>query len=863
MTQGSAIINGGRIELSFDYDMTIIDKVRQIDGRKWNEPKHPGVWTVPVTAWHADMVMKMLPDFYIDPTISFMAEGEKEKPKLKLPKELYKFQKEGVQYIASTAGRCIVADDMGLGKAQSLSASILTRTGWTTMGSVAVGDYILGKDREVKIKQIHPRGVMDVYQVTFSDGSKTECTLDHLWEVNTPTRKLRKAKPLVLSLRQILQRGLKDAWGNRKFFIPMMHSGDYMYPSPDWEYPLDPYVLGTLLGDGGLTGDVPVLTSVDVELLEFVSDHLPSGVSLKWDGKCGYRISKVDGNQFDTNPLTKILRDLKVMGESSLTKKIPELYLYGNPFARLEILRGLMDTDGWVELGKRGNHTAYCSASKQLALDVQFIVRSLGGVATIHWKDNDHAGAWVVSISLPSGVQPFRLKRKAELHNLYRVKYEPTRSMESIKYVGKKEVQCITVDAEDGLYITDNLIVTHNSLEALMFVRFYTGGKTLIVSPSNVTFKWRDEECRKWVPDKTVEVVRSSKDELPDVDILIMSYAMMVAHYNELRNIPFTTAIIDEAHAIKGQKTQRTRIAKALLKDFKHVLLLSGTPFMNRPTELFQLLNVVDPIGFNNFYSYAIKYCGAERIGGYWVFPKDKVTNREELEERLKRYMIRRTKQEVELELPDLSRVYVPVELSSTGEYNKALAEFKDWRKQAKSMASALVKLTKLRQIVGMEKVEPTVELATSIVEAGRKVVIFAHHKEVVMALAKALVKVGEIGIISGDTKPEERQALAQKFLLDNSKICIMIITVAGAEGINLFSASDIIFCEREWTPAKEEQAEARLHRIGQKSSVTSYYIVVKDSVDEYMNTTVKNKRDVIGQVISQDEIVESILKEI
>jgi len=517
MTQGSAIINGGRIELSFDYDMTIIDKVRNIDGRKWNEPKHPGVWTVPVTAWHADMVMRMLPDFFIDPTISFMAEGEKEKPKLKLPKELYKFQKEGVQYIASTAGRCIVADDMGLGK----------------------------------------------------------------------------------------------------------------------------------------------------------------------------------------------------------------------------------------------------------------------------------------------------------------------------------------------------------SVEALMFVRFYTGGKTLIVSPSNVTFKWRDEECRKWVPDKTVEVVRSSKDELPDVDILIMSYAMMVAHYNELRNIPFTTAIIDEAHYIKGQKTQRTRIAKALLKDFKHVLLLSGTPFMNRPTELFQLLNVVDPIGFNNFYSYAIKYCGAERIGGYWVFPKDKVTNREELEERLKRYMIRRTKQEVELELPDLSRVYIPVELSSTGEYNKALAEFKDWRKQAKSMASALVKLTKLRQIVGMEKVEPTVELATSIVEAGRKVVIFAHHKEVVMSLAKALIKVGGIGIISGDTKPEERQALAQKFLLDNSKICIMIITVAGAEGINLFSASDIIFCEREWTPAKEEQAEARLHRIGQKSSVTSYYIVVKDSVDEYMDKIVRTKRDVIGQVIAQDEIVEQLLKEI
>jgi SWI/SNF-related matrix-associated actin-dependent regulator 1 of chromatin subfamily A len=93
--------------------------------------------------------------------------------------------------------------------------------------------------------------------------------------------------------------------------------------------------------------------------------------------------------------------------------------------------------------------------------------------------------------------------------------------------------------------------------------------------------------------------------------------------------------------------------------------------------------------------------------------------------------------------------------------------------------------------------------------------------------------------------------------------IQVMIITEAGAEGLNLYAASDIIFCERLWTPAREEQAEARLHRIGQKQNVTAYYLVVKGTIDEKMNTLVKRKREVIGQIISQDEILESILDEL
>jgi SWI/SNF-related matrix-associated actin-dependent regulator 1 of chromatin subfamily A len=515
--QGSAIINGDRIELSFDYDLPTIELIRGIDGRKWDEPKHPGVWSLPVTAWHSEQVCRVLPDFYIDPTIKFMAEGEKVKPRIQLPKELYKFQKEGVKYIASVKGRCIIADDMGLGK----------------------------------------------------------------------------------------------------------------------------------------------------------------------------------------------------------------------------------------------------------------------------------------------------------------------------------------------------------SAEALVFLRYFTGGKVLIVSPANVTFKWAEVECPRWWPGKSVEVITSGKGDLPDVDILVMSYAIMVNRYDELKTMPFMSIVLDEAHYVKSPKAMRTKVAKTLVHaGIQHVLLLSGTPFMNNPGELFSLLNLLDPVGFSNYYSYAIKYCGAFKSDGMWLFPKDVVTNRDELEGRLKRYMIRRTKQEVELELPELTRSYVPIELGSKGEYKKALEEFRGLQKGRKNYANTLVQLTKLRQIIGREKVEAAVELAENVLEAGRKVVIFAHHKEIVSLLEKSLRKYG-VGIISGDTKAEDRQRQADIFLLDNPKIRCMIITVAGAEGINLYSASDIIFAEREYTPAREEQAEARLHRIGQKQNVTAYYIVVKGTIDERMNTIVKRKREVIGQIISQDEILESILDEL
>jgi SWI/SNF-related matrix-associated actin-dependent regulator 1 of chromatin subfamily A len=426
---------------------------------------------------------------------------------------------------------------------------------------------------------------------------------------------------------------------------------------------------------------------------------------------------------------------------------------------------------------------------------------------------------------------------------------------QGVKFIFSTGGRCIIAD-EMGLGKT---------VEALAYVHLVSS-KTLIIAPANVIYKW-EMECKRWVSDKTVGVYPIGKGDMGDENIHIMSYGIMASRYEQLKNIPYDTVIFDEAHMVKNSKAIRTRVSRALVKGgIPNLLFLSGTPFMNRPSELFPLLNMLDPVGFSNFYQYATRYCGAQYIGGEWYFPPDVVTNASELAQRLNTLMIRRTKMQVLKELPELTRTGVPIEISNMAEYKRAVRDIREWlKKQGRTVINpehVLTRLNTLRQVVGDGKVSAAVELAEGVLNDGKKAVLFAHHKNVVRALEAAL-RVYGVGVISGDVSGRNRQNLINEFLILDSSLRVMIITVAGAEGIDLYSASDIIFVEREWTPAREEQAEARLHRMGQKYPVTSWYIVAKHTVDEKLEKVIRKKRDVIGSVITQDEIVEMVLSEL
>lgn len=373
----------------------------------------------------------------------------------------------------------IISGAIGIGKAQPLTAKVLTPTGWKRMGDVRVGDRLVNPEGgTTRVLGVFPQGVKPVYRVTFSDGSSTECCDDHLWEVSTPSQRSRQRPGRVLPLREIRKR-THGAGGHRQHFIPMTvpvaHS--------DVDLPLEPYTLGALLGDGGLTQRSPRLTTADAEVLNAVASGLPAGVVARKVGASPYDYGLTCGHRGGAaNPLTETLRNLGLMGLGSAEKFIPEVYLTAPLDARIALLQGLFDTDG-SPAGASGdrlnNCVEFCSTSEQLVRDVRSLVQSLGGVARVSgprrtscaYKGRRSIGApsWRLIATLPAGIQPFRLQRKLSVYQPGE-KYQPSRSIESVDYIGDAACQCIQVSSERGLYVTDDYIVTHNTTTGVLIL---------------------------------------------------------------------------------------------------------------------------------------------------------------------------------------------------------------------------------------------------------------------------------------------------------------------------------------------------------------------------------------------------------
>jgi SWI/SNF-related matrix-associated actin-dependent regulator 1 of chromatin subfamily A len=393
------------------------------------------------------------------------------------------------------------------------------------------------------------------------------------------------------------------------------------------------------------------------------------------------------------------------------------------------------------------------------------------------------------------------------------------------------------------------------SAPAIVWANLFGGDRILLVAPANVTWKWAEKEIALWAGDRTWQVVEGGKTPIKDVDITIMSYRMMVNRYEELKNLPFDTMIFDEAHALKSNKSQQNRVARKLVKGVPYLLFITGTAFKNKRFEMFQLLHMLDPKVWSNAIEFGTRYCGGVFSQGHWVTPPHGETNTEELQARLAPILLRRTKMQVANDLPDLTRVSIPITIANIKDYETTLRSVKEQaRRESYKPARALTLLNTLRQVVGKGKVKAAIELAEDLLESGEQVVLFAHHREVVEELKAALWS-HRVGVIAGDTKPKDRQALANAFL--GGRLSVMIVSSAGKEGLDLYSASHLIFVERLWTPADEEQIEARLHRNGQKNAVTAHYLIAKGTVDERLDEIVRSKRAEFANLIESDIIRE------
>ena len=366
----------------------------------------------------------------------------------------------------------VLAARPSMGKAQPLDAPVRTRTGWKTMGKLEVGDALASVDGRASIVTgIYPQGLKQVYRLELSDGRSAECCDEHLWQVHFRAWK----EPRVLSTRK-----LRDMLGKKRYVNRLWierATGDFGH---DEELPVDPWVLGALLGDGNLTGTGSVrFSTASPQMLATMGQRIGDDMMVTHAGAYDYRLVRRDRGRVEgfqgsqPNPLRVALQSLRLSGLSSDQKFIPTLYMEANRASRLDLLRGLLDTDGWVE---SWGSVRFATSSSQLAKDVVALARSLGAWCSIAEKTTHFTNvagmrvpglaSFVCHISHPEPRSLFLLSDKqARAPETWLRQKRLT--IKSITPTRETVCQCISVSHPQRLYITQDDVVTHNTAFAI------------------------------------------------------------------------------------------------------------------------------------------------------------------------------------------------------------------------------------------------------------------------------------------------------------------------------------------------------------------------------------------------------------
>lgn len=404
--------------------------------------------------------------------------------------------------------------------------------------------------------------------------------------------------------------------------------------------------------------------------------------------------------------------------------------------------------------------------------------------------------------------------------------------------------------------------------QALGFVAHSGFQRTLVVCPASVKFCWSDEII-KWtnLTSFVVEPNTIFKDIPFSTNVIIINYDVLKKYFNELMKYKFDVLIGDEVQMIKSTSAIRAKAFKAISRNIPNVIMLTGTPVLSRPVEIFNCLNIIDPQTWNNFYSYAVKYCDGKR--GYWGFECKGATRLDELREKISKYFLRRTKEEVLKELPPKTFIDIPINLNEEyrSAYNlveenliKYLRENKNKtdKQILRSLAAEkLVKLNLLREISAGSKIQTAKELIDTIIEAGEKVLVFSSFNAPLKELSD-LYDENSVMII-GETPVDERGQLVKKFQEDKNIQVFLGGTKSAGSGITLTAASNIICLDLPWNPADMEQQINRAHRPGAiYQNLNIYTIIARVSVDDFLKKLLKCKQEIIDRLIEGKEIEDS-----
>lgn len=361
----------------------------------------------------------------------------------------------------------------------------------------------------------------------------------------------------------------------------------------------------------------------------------------------------------------------------------------------------------------------------------------------------------------------------------------------------------------------------------------------LVICPSSVTHNWV-KELKLWAPGVQRLLIEDSDTKLPrrtrKAAVFIIGWSLLDARWADLASLGLRTVVADEAHYAKNPDALRSQALGYLTRKAKHVLLLTGTPIVNTKDEL-QVLQ--DLLGTDN--------------------PP----------------MIRRLLEDVAPDIPEKKRSYIHIDLRPKHRevYDKADADFEEWLRKEKEKlfgegraefeverilaVEGLAKIGYLRRLVGEYKVPAAADWIARAVRVGEPVVVFLEHQVTLKKLTRSLAKQRiHYGVLEGSTPTRKRQALVDAF--QAYRLPVFIATRAGKEGITLTAARHLLFVERFFTSADEEQAEDRIRRIGQKHKTTVWYLHAYGTVDERVDTIVQSKRQIVRSAIGAPETAET-----
>lgn len=746
--------------------------------------------------------------------------------------KLRPYQHEGREFVHTRRGT-LLADQMRLGKGQPLDANVLTPSGWRPMGDLLVGSTVVDPDGgEGTVVDVFPRGQQPVYRVTTADGRSTECDGDHLWLLYTAHARWRGGSPPPRALKDF-----KDDLWIRTFFLPLCKPPT----GQDIDLPLDPYLLGCLLGDGNITDGSPRLSTSEHEIVNcLASSFVALGICAQPAGGIDWRlVSKTRPNK-----LTEALRSLGLWGCRAHKKFIPALYLNASVSARRQLLHGLMDTDGDVTTNRI---TSYNTTSKALSEGVRALIESLGGFASVsykkapqyQYKGERRTGEPCYRLHIRIPTNPFSLTRKAarwQVGNL-------ARGLESVEHVGNKETRCIRVSTKRGLYVTDGYIVTHNTATSVMS-HDPALGPLIVVAPLATRSVWVGWMKRRWPDIEPVVLKGRTYDpaQIRDAACVFIHYDILQAHQNMGLRRP-GTLVFDEAHVLQNRRSRRSQAAILLASRAERVIAATGTPMWNRPVGLWTILATLNPGAWGTHYEFGQRY-GGPKLTAYGT-KYDGASNEDEFKMRMREVMIRREWRDVLDDLPAAERTVEVVDLSENQLFKLEIAaeKIRDPRKRRVAAGD----LVRFRRLLGHYKAKLAVDVACRVMDGNESVVVWAWHRDVADKIATKIAKNDYIAYcITGADDQDARDRTIEEWKRHPVGALVLTIPV-GQVGIDLSHARQAIFAEVDWTPSTVAQAEMRVFSPYRPMAIT--YLIVDNDVDRALVETLQYKCSIANTI--------------